>query len=81
MKKIITLSVVIVGLHSCAFEDKDTKKYSPVKYLDKTSHNYDKQYEIYMLEGCEYIVIGSGSHRWGSHKGNCNNPIHICNVK
>ena len=33
-------------------------------------------YKVYTLEGCEYIVIGVGNTRWGSHKGNCKNPIH-----
>jgi hypothetical protein len=29
------------------------------------------------LEGCQYIGIFSGSNcDWGTHKGNCNNPIH-----
>lgn len=73
------MSAVLVGLHSCAFEDKDTKKNSPVKYLDKSSQYYDKQYEIYMLDGCEYIVVNRGITKWGSHKGDCKNPIHIHN--
>lgn len=34
-------------------------------------------YRIYELEGCEYIVMGYGDQKWGSHKGNCKNPIHI----
>ena len=81
MKQLIILSAVLVGLHSCAFEDKDTKKHYPVKYLDKSSSNYDNQYEIYILDGCEYILVGGGNGRWGSHKGDCKNPIHLCNVK
>jgi hypothetical protein len=44
--------------------------------LDSTSEYYDKQYKIYTLEGCEYLVVGYGKERWGSHKGNCKNPIH-----
>jgi hypothetical protein len=44
--------------------------------LDSTSEYYDKQYEVYTLEGCEYIVVGVGKMQWGSHKGNCKNPIH-----
>ncbi len=81
MKKIIILSVVLLGLHSCAFGDKDTNRHSPVKYLDKSSQYYDKQYEIYILDGCEYIAVGAGNTKWGSHKGDCKNPIHLCNVK
>ena len=44
--------------------------------LDSTSEYYDKRYRIYTLEGCEYIVVNSGGSAWGSHKGNCKNPIH-----
>lgn len=44
--------------------------------LDNSSKYYDQNYNVYMLEGCEYIVVGVGQTRWGSHKGNCSNPIH-----
>ena len=44
--------------------------------LDSTSQYYDQNYKVYTLESCEYIVIGVGNTRWGSHKGNCKNPIH-----
>lgn len=44
--------------------------------LDSTSRYYDQSYEVYTLEGCEYIVVGHSHSRWGSHKGNCKNPIH-----
>jgi hypothetical protein len=44
--------------------------------LDSTSRYYDQNYKTYTLEGCEYIVVGFGKDRWGSHKGNCKNPIH-----
>ena len=44
--------------------------------MDNSSKYYDRNYEIYTLEGCEYILIGAGNNRWGSHKGNCKNPIH-----
>lgn len=49
--------------------------------LDSTSEYYDKQYQIYTLEDCEYIVVGYGKQRWGSHKGNCKNPIHTTKCK
>lgn len=44
--------------------------------LDSTSQYFNKQYTIYTLDGCEYIVVGYGNHQWGTHKGDCNNPIH-----
>lgn len=37
---------------------------------------WSTHYKTYSLEGCEYIVVGFGHNRWGSHKGNCSNPIH-----
>jgi hypothetical protein len=33
-------------------------------------------YSIYIIDNCEYIVYYNGNSTWGSHKGNCNNPIH-----
>lgn len=44
--------------------------------LDNTSRYWDQNYRVYTLEGCEYIVGGVGKTQWGSHKGNCKNPIH-----
>jgi len=38
---------------------------------------YDRHYQIYMLDGCEYIEVnGRTSSCWGTHKGNCKNSIH-----
>lgn len=36
----------------------------------------DTEYSIYIIDSCEYIVFYGGSSTWGTHKGNCNNPIH-----
>lgn len=44
--------------------------------LDNKSQYYDQHYKVYTLEGCEYIVVNYGNMQWGSHKGNCKNPIH-----
>jgi len=49
--------------------------------LDNSSRYYHKQYQTYTLEGCEYIVVDIGAAKWGSHKGNCKNPIHEWNKK
>jgi len=33
--------------------------------------------EVIECDGCQYVVSFRGSHsNWGTHKGNCNNPIH-----
>lgn len=48
----------------------------------KEVHTYDvdslsnTDYSIYIIDSCEYIVFYGGSSTWGSHKGNCKNPIH-----
>jgi hypothetical protein len=50
-------------------------KEPPVGELTK-GPNFYNSYKEYSLEGCQYIVVGFGNQRWGSHKGNCSNPIH-----
>lgn len=49
-----------------------------IKELGTSTEQYDRYYQIYTLEGCEYIVVSPGNSHftWGTHKGNCNNPIH-----
>lgn len=44
--------------------------------LSKDNENYYYRVVEYTYEGCEYIKIGYGKSIWGSHKGNCSNPIH-----
>jgi hypothetical protein len=53
-----------------------TKPDSNRTELDNTSRYWDQNYKVYTHEGCEYIVVGVGKEKWGSHKGNCKNPIH-----
>ena len=36
----------------------------------------DTEYSVYIIDSCEYIIFYGGSSTWGSHKGNCSNPIH-----
>ena len=43
--------------------------------LKLATYNYNGP-STYTYEGCEYIVVVNGSATWGSHKGNCKNPIH-----
>lgn len=44
--------------------------------LSKDTENYHQRVTEYTYEGCEYIKVGYGKSIWGSHKGNCKNPIH-----
>ncbi len=64
-------------------EDQESKYLKPkpttpnsVAELDTLSPLYHTHTQIYSYEGCEYIVVGFGESRWGTHKGNCTNPIH-----
>jgi hypothetical protein len=64
---------------SCSYMNANQPKKSnnpEVNTIDNSAENWDRNYIIYTLEGCEYIVVGHGDRRWGSHKGNCTNPIH-----
>ena len=81
MKLFVYLSLflmfLVVGFSACDNHPKrPTAPQTKQMELDSTSQYSDQNYRIYTLEGCEYIVYGYGTQRWGSHKGNCKNPIH-----
>jgi hypothetical protein len=74
MKKLLIASLILV---SCEGNVHVSTKSNPHKMeLDNASRYWDQNYRVYTLEGCEYIVGGIGKTQWGSHKGNCKNPIH-----
>ena len=33
--------------------------------------------KIIRFQGCEYMYLDVGDRSWGSHMGNCDNPIHL----
>lgn len=79
MKKssILFLTALIgLALSSCNEQKLRVTPQSKRLELDTLSQYYDQQYRVYTLEGCEYLVVGYGKEKWGSHKGNCKNPIH-----
>ena len=70
---------------SCDFNFGDEKnennntvsKTIEINQLDTSIEQYEKYYQIYTLEGCEYIEVnGRSNAAWGTHKGNCKNEIH-----
>jgi hypothetical protein len=77
MKQAIIL-LLVLSLASCVGpEAKTSNMANPRRMeLNNSSKYYDLNYRVYTLEGCEYILVGAGNNRWGSHKGNCKNPIH-----
>lgn len=50
------------------------------KHKEVHTYNVDSlsntDYSIYIIDSCEYIIFYGGSSTWGSHKGDCKNPIH-----
>jgi hypothetical protein len=84
MKNIIIILSMLI-FTSCDFNFGDEKnennntvsKPIEIKQLDTSIEQYEKYYQIYTLEGCEYIEVNGGTdHAWGAHKGNCKNEIH-----
>ena len=69
---IVFFSLLIMTLMvSCTSREKqkEVRTYN----VDSLSNS---DYSIYIIDSCEYIVFYGGSSTWGTHKGNCNNPIH-----
>jgi hypothetical protein len=62
---IVTMMVGCAGLH----KEKEVHTYN----VDSLPNS---EYSIYIIDSCEYIVFHNGNATWGSHKGNCKNPIH-----
>ena len=77
---IILLSVLLSLAVSC--KDEEQKRIGSLpqgpKILEKNSEYFDQNYRVYELNQCEYIVVNYGNQQWGSHKGDCKNPIHNC---
>ena len=76
MKRILILISITFLIASCNENLGPKAPDSKRMELDSKSKYCDQNYRVYTLEGCEYIVGGSGNTQWGSHKGNCKNPIH-----
>lgn len=74
MKNILIVLIALLAV-GCVYTNRQTSDPNRIE-LDNKSENYDRNYEVYTLQGCEYILVGAGNNRWGSHKGNCKNPIH-----
>lgn len=79
MKRILILISITFLITSCTENPGPKAPDSKRMELDSESKYYDQDYKVYTLEGCEYILVGDGNGQWGSHKGNCKNPIHNYN--
>jgi hypothetical protein len=73
MKKLLFL-IVLSLLLSCGGQNPQQIE-EPIGLRQK-SDDLHKNVTEYTYGGCEYIRVGYGQSAWGSHKGNCINPIH-----
>jgi nitrous oxide reductase accessory protein NosL len=73
---LIFVALVIFMLTSCDRASTQSIPQPQNNELSKDAKYYNLQVEEYTYEGCQYILVGVGKSQWGSHKGNCSNPIH-----
>ena len=62
------LGMILITLVSC--KEQKPQKETLTELTNVTEITY---------QGCEYIRVGLGTRTWGTHKGNCKNPIHFEN--
>ena len=72
--KTIILIIITLFLFSCGNQN-DQQIEEPIGLRQKSDDRH-KNVTEYTYGGCEYIRVGYGQSAWGSHKGNCMNPIH-----
>jgi hypothetical protein len=72
--KTITLIFIALFLFSCGGQN--TQQIEEPIGLRQQSDDRHKNVTEFTYGGCEYIRVGYGQSTWGSHKGNCANPIH-----
>jgi hypothetical protein len=72
--KTIILIIITLFLFSCGNQN-DQQIEEPIGLRQKSDDRH-KNVTEYTYGGCEYIRVGYGQSAWGSHKGNCVNPIH-----
>jgi hypothetical protein len=70
----IVLMVLGISLFSCK-EQTPQEIEEPIGLRQKSDDRH-KNVTEFTYGGCEYIRVGYGQSAWGSHKGNCANPIH-----
>jgi hypothetical protein len=68
------LGMVLISITSCGKQAPQQIE-KPIGLRQKSDEHY-KNVTEFTYGGCEYIRVGYGQNAWGSHKGNCSNPIH-----
>ena len=75
MRKLLITLVIGLTIVSCN-EPNVNPKYTGTRYGE-----FGNEIQEITIDGCQYIGQFYGSKSdWGTHKGNCNNPIHKATV-
>ena len=76
---VLTIGVFVSGCcgDSCDFHNGKTNK--PKVHISTLGRNLN--YEVIIIEGCQYVFMLNGYAGYMAHKGNCNNPIHNYRVE
>jgi hypothetical protein len=72
---ILLIVIMIFMLFSCSNTSNNQQIEEPIGLRQKSDDRH-KNVTEFTYGGCEYIRVGYGQSAWGSHKGNCINPIH-----
>jgi hypothetical protein len=72
---IVLILGIALGLFLISCDEQPKVKEQPIGLRQKSDVRY-KNVTEFTYGGCEYIKVGYGDCAWGSHKGNCTNPIH-----
>jgi len=72
---IVLILGIALGLFLISCDEQPKVKEQPIGLRQKSDEHY-KNVTEFTYGGCEYIRVGYGQNAWGSHKGNCINPIH-----
>ena len=72
---IVLILGIALGLFLISCDEQPKVKEQPIGLRQK-SDDLHKNVTEFTYGGCVYIRVGYGQNAWGSHKGNCINPIH-----
>ena len=72
---IVLILGIALGLFLISCDEQPKVKEEPIGLRQKSDDRHRNVTE-FTYGGCEYIRVGYGQNAWGSHKGNCINPIH-----
>ena len=72
---IVLILGIALGLFLISCDEQPKVKEQPIGLRQKSDDRHRNVTE-FTYGGCEYIKVGYGQSAWGSHKGNCINPIH-----